>query len=334
MLPKISVIIPVYNVEKYLHRCVESVLNQTFQDFEIILINDGSTDHSGQICDELAQKDSRITVIHKNNARVSAARNDGLKLAKGEYVSFIDSDDWIEPEMYQVMIQKAEKLNLDFIMCDYKKKSENYEEERTQPIRGGYYSGDQIKKELFQCLIMFDHIEFPPTISNCVCLIDSNFLRQNNISYDEDIHYCEDSLFGSKMIYHAKRFFYLKGFHFYNYFYNPTSTTNTYNDKKWNSYLKINERLEKYFEKTDEYDFTRQIKINMLYFTLNTLGQIRYSNSNLVCRIQMIEEIMYQPKVKQIFPGFKLPNVPLKTKAIILLIKFRMVKMFFLVTQR
>lgn len=328
MLPKISVIIPVYNVEKYLHRCVESVLNQTFQDFEIILINDGSTDPSGQICDEFTQKDSRITVIHKNNARVSAARNDGLKVAKGEYVSFIDSDDWIEPDMYQVMIQKAEELNLDFIMCDYKKKSDNYEEERTQPIRGGYYSEDQIKDELFQCLIMFDHIEFPPTISNWVCLINTDFLKRNNISYDEDVHYSEDSLFGSKMMYHATKFFYLKGFHYYNYFYNPTSTTNTYNDKKWSSYLKINERLEKYFEKTVEYDFSRQIKINMLYFTLNSLGQIKYSDSNSVCRIKMIKDIMYHPKVKQIFQGFKMPNISWKTKVMILLIKFKMVRLY------
>jgi glycosyltransferase involved in cell wall biosynthesis len=328
MLPKISVIIPVYNVESYLHRCINSILNQTFQDFEIILINDGSNDKSGQICDDYAQKDKRIKVIHKKNARVSAARNDGIKMAKGKYVSFIDSDDWIEPEMHQEMIYKAEESNLDFIMCDYRKKSNNCEEKRTQPIRGGYYSKEEIKNELFQCLIMFEHIEFPPTISNWVCLYNLEFLKANDLYYDEDIHYCEDSILGSKIMYHATNFYYLKGHHYYNYFYNPNSTTNTYNEKKWYSYLKINERLIKYFGNTTEFDFSRQIKINMLYFTLNMLGQIKYSGNEREERINMIKKIMYHQKVKGIFNGFKLPKVSWKMKVIILLIKYKLVRMY------
>lgn len=321
-------IIPVYNVEKYLHRCVDSVLNQTFQDFEIILVNDGSKDNSGQICDDYAQKDKRIKVIHKENARVSAARNDGIKMATGKYLSFIDSDDWIESEMYQEMFSKAEELKLDFIMCDYKKRSNNYEDKRTQPIRSGYYSIEDIKNELFPCLIMFDYIEFPPTISNWVCLFNLEFIRKNNLYYDEDIHYCEDSILGSKIMYHATNFYYLKGHHYYNYFYNPTSTTNTYNDKKWNAYLKINERLKEYFGNTIEFDFSRQIKINMLYFTLNTLGQIKYSGCDFEERIYTIKKIMHHPKVTEIFNDFKLPNVSWKLRVILLLLKYKMVRLY------
>jgi glycosyltransferase involved in cell wall biosynthesis len=331
MKPKISVVIPVYNVEKYLHRCVDSILNQTFQEFEIILINDGSTDRSGQICDEYTKKDKRIRVLHKKNARVAAARNDGIKMAKGKYVSLIDSDDWIEPEMYQNMINKAEEMNLDFIMCDYKKKSNDYEDKRTQPIRGGYYSRDDIKNELFPCLIMFDHIEFSPTISNWVCLLKLEFLKTNNLFYDEDIHYCEDSIFGSKVLYNASNFYYLKNQHYYNYFYNPNSTTNTYNDKKWNSYLRINERLKKYFGSDLDFNFSRQIKINMLYFTLNELGQIKYSEKEEKSRIDMIKKIMYHPKVREVFKDFKLPKVSWKSKVIILLIKFKMFRLYHLI---
>jgi glycosyltransferase involved in cell wall biosynthesis len=331
MLPKISVVIPVYNVENYLHRCIDSLLNQTFQDFEIILIDDGSKDNSGKICDEYAQKDKRIKVFHKKNARVSAARNDGIKIAKGKYISFIDSDDWIEPEMYQEMINRAEKLNLDFIMCDYKKRSNDYEDKRTQPIRGGYYSKRDIKNELFQCLIMFENIEYPPTISNWVCLFNLEFLKKNNLYYDEDIHYDEDSIFGSKIMYHANNFYYLKNQHYYNYYYNANSTTNTYNENKWNSFLKINERLVKYFGKTIEYDFSRQIKINMLYLTLSALGQIKYSEKHGKERINMIKKIMFHPKVKELFKEFKLPNVSWKTKVIILLIKFKMVRLYSLI---
>jgi glycosyltransferase involved in cell wall biosynthesis len=328
MPAKISVVIPVYNVEKYLRRCVESILNQTMQDFEIILINDGSNDSSGKICDDYAQKDKRITVIHKKNARVSAARNDGIKLAKGKYVNFIDSDDWIEPEMFQEMLNKAEELNLDFIMCDYKKRSDDYEEELTQLIRGGFYSKEDIKNELFQCLIMFENIEYPPTISNWVCLVKLEFIKINNLYYDEDIHYDEDSIYGSKIMYHATNFYYLKNHHFYNYFFNPHSTTNTYNEKKWNSFLKINERLIEYFGKTIEFDFSRQVKINMLYLTLSALGQIKYSEKDVKERLSMIKEIMYHSKVKEIFQDFKLPNVSLKTTIIILLIKLKMVRLY------
>jgi glycosyltransferase involved in cell wall biosynthesis len=328
MPPTISVVIPVYNVENYLHRCVESILNQTFQDFEIILIDDGSKDKSGEICDEYAVKDKRIIVIHKKNARVSAARNDGIRLAKGKYLSFIDSDDWIEPEMYQEMIDKAEELNLDFIMCDYQKKSNVFDEKQTQPIRGGYYSKDDIKNELFQCLIMFDHIEYPPTISNCVCLFNLKFLKKSNLYYDEDIYYDEDSIFGSKIMYHASNFYYLKNHHYYNYFNNPNSTTNTYSARRWNSFLKINERLIIYFGNTTEFDFSRQIKINMLYLTLSELGQISHSLNDWKEKRNMIKNIMNHSKVKEIFIGFKIPHVYWKTRIIILLIKYKMFRLY------
>jgi glycosyltransferase involved in cell wall biosynthesis len=328
MLPKVSVIVPVYNVEKYLPRCIESILNQTFQDFEILLIDDGSKDKSGQICDEYVKKDKRIKVFHKKNARVSAARNDGIRMAQGKYISFIDSDDWIDPEMYEEMVKKAEKFKLEFIMCDYKKKSENYEDNRTQPIRGGYYSKEEIKNELFQCLIMFDHIEFPPTISNWVCLFNLEFLKINNLYYDEDIHYCEDSLFGSKVLYHTTNFYYLKNHHYYNYFYNPTSTTNTYNEKKWESYLKINDRLIKYFGETTEYDFSKQIQINMLYFTLNMLGQVKYSGKEEKVKLNMIKKIIHHPKVIGMFTDFQMPSVSWKMKIAILLIKYKMARLY------
>ena len=97
-MPKVSVIIPVYNVEQYLNRCIDSVLNQTYKDFEIILVDDGSTDKSGEICDVYAEKDSRITVIHKENGGLSDARNFGIDAARGDFLTFLDSDDYFHPE--------------------------------------------------------------------------------------------------------------------------------------------------------------------------------------------------------------------------------------------
>lgn len=113
--PLISVIVPVYNSEKYLHRCIDSILSQTHTDFELLLINDGSTDSSGIICDEYAAKDSRIRVFHKSNGGVSSARNLGLDHAKGKYISFVDSDDETYPNYLSVLFQNIDKCDLSYI---------------------------------------------------------------------------------------------------------------------------------------------------------------------------------------------------------------------------
>src|SRR5690606_27273688 len=112
MMPKVSVIIPVYNAEKYLRECIDSVLAQTFDDFELLLINDGSTDGSGKICDEYAQKDARVKVFHKENGGVSSARNLGLDNAKGEWITFIDSDDWIGENYFYCLTLNNENVGL------------------------------------------------------------------------------------------------------------------------------------------------------------------------------------------------------------------------------
>ena len=101
MRDSISIIVPVYNVEKYLEKCIDSILNQSYQNLEIILIDDGSTDNSGSICDEYKKKDQRVQVIHQKNQGQSSARNAGLNIAKGSYIGFVDSDDWIEQNMYE-----------------------------------------------------------------------------------------------------------------------------------------------------------------------------------------------------------------------------------------
>ena len=111
----LSVIIPVYNVEEYLAKCVDSILNQTYRNLEVILVNDGSKDGSGSICDDFVQKDSRVRVIHKENGGLSSARNAGMDAAKGEYISFIDSDDWIETDSYEHLLGLMEKYQVKLV---------------------------------------------------------------------------------------------------------------------------------------------------------------------------------------------------------------------------
>ena len=116
-MPKISVIVPVYNCKKYIKKCVDSIINQTFKDLEIILIDDGSTDESGKICDELKLKDSRIKVIHQENKGVSAARNEGVKASSGDYISFVDGDDYLSEDMYEFLYDNLKKSGADISVC-------------------------------------------------------------------------------------------------------------------------------------------------------------------------------------------------------------------------
>lgn len=121
MKDKISVIVPIYNREKYLERCVTSIINQTYENLEIILVDDGSKDKSGEMSDLFAEKDHRIKVIHKENGGLSSARNAGIDIATGKYIAFIDGDDWIEKCMYQVLVDLAETQNADIVECKFQR---------------------------------------------------------------------------------------------------------------------------------------------------------------------------------------------------------------------
>ena len=118
--PLISVIVPIYNVEEYLDRCVESIVNQTYKNLEIILVDDGSPDNCPQMCDNWAEKDSRIKAVHKENGGLSDARNAGMPFATGEIISFIDSDDWIELNMFETMLNRMIEDNSDIVSCGVK----------------------------------------------------------------------------------------------------------------------------------------------------------------------------------------------------------------------
>ena len=118
-MPVISIIVPVYKVEPYLARCVESLRSQTLKDIEIILVDDGSPDKCPRMCDEFAKADPRIRVIHKENGGLSSARNAGLRDAQGQYIGFVDSDDTADPDMYQNMLEIAQREQVDFVMSDY-----------------------------------------------------------------------------------------------------------------------------------------------------------------------------------------------------------------------
>ncbi|MBR9647298.1 glycosyltransferase family 2 protein [Clostridium tyrobutyricum] len=127
MKPIVSIIVPIYNVERYINKCIDSILSQTFKKFELILVDDGSPDSCGEMCDKYAKLDYRIKVIHKKNGGLSSARNAGIDIAQGKYIGFIDSDDWIKNDMYESLYKAIIKYDADISICDFIKFNENYD---------------------------------------------------------------------------------------------------------------------------------------------------------------------------------------------------------------
>lgn len=141
----ISVIVPVYNVEKYLRKCIDSILSQTYTNLEIILVDDGSVDNSGRICDEYKEKDSRIVVIHKENGGLSSARNAGIDMAHGEYIGFIDSDDYIDSDMYEELYKNMQDNNADLSICGILNLYQGIESKRNTPDKKVMLAAEAIK---------------------------------------------------------------------------------------------------------------------------------------------------------------------------------------------
>lgn len=149
--PLISVIVPVYNVEKYLKRCIDSILAQTFTDFELLLIDDGSTDNSGEVCDEYVKKDNRIKVFHKINGGVSSSRNLGLDNSKGQYITFVDSDDYVSFAILEILLNKLFEFNADIsACCAYRLNKERKEEMNFVKKDDIIYSPNILQQRIFQ----------------------------------------------------------------------------------------------------------------------------------------------------------------------------------------
>lgn len=188
----ISVIVPVYNAEKYLHRCVDSILSQTYTDLELLLIDDGATDRSGQICDEYATRDSRVHVFHKDNGGVSSTRNFGLSLAQGEWITFVDSDDWIEPDVYERVLKHAIEVNADICCYDFK---------IIYPDKVEYLCTPEIsttKEAFLNRWLRYD------LTSLCAMLVKKDIYERHHLRCPIS-NYCEDFHLTTRLLFYAKK---------------------------------------------------------------------------------------------------------------------------------
>lgn len=185
----ISVIVPVYNTEKYLRECIDSILMQTFTDFELLLINDGSTDGSGAICDWYAANDSRVRVFHKANGGVSSARNEGLSHVRGEWIAWVDADDTILPDMFFNLIKAAEEKDADIAYCDFI--SDDFR---------SYMPSDTTDK-----LTFINEYLFAPIQSLCITLCKTKVYTENGVKFLETSNLGEDLLVTSKLYFYSNR---------------------------------------------------------------------------------------------------------------------------------
>ena len=196
--PKVSVIIPVYNTEKYLRQCLNSVVNQTLKDIEIICINDGSTDNSLQVLNEYASKDSRIIVINQNNSGLGAARNSGLKVAKGHYIGFVDSDDWIDLNYYETLYNEGIKNNAILVRTSYFHEYKNHQEK--EKVLSGLFERKKLKKES-PCLNVNEH-----TVVVWNAIYRRKYLFENNIeNFDTSYRHYEDVYWTARATYFSKK---------------------------------------------------------------------------------------------------------------------------------
>ena len=202
--PKISVIVPVYKAEAYLHRCVDSILAQTFQDFEVLLIDDGSPDRSGEICDEYARKDRRVRVFHKENGGVSSARNVGLDNARGENVCFVDSDDWVEVDMLATIcsfFQSKKQIDLLFWGFQYDYSQVQNDKKRKEETVLQYVYCDTAESILQSCCWLEEREMFGWTGNK---LFRREIIQAKGVRFDETVSLQEDHLFTLDYIRYVK----------------------------------------------------------------------------------------------------------------------------------
>ncbi len=270
--PKISVIIPVYNVEKYLKKCLDSVISQTYKNLEIICINDGSPDNCGQILDEYAKKDSRIIVIHQENAGVSAARNQGLEIARGEYITFVDSDDWLEPECYELALNVLEN-DKEVDLVGYNADIINSRNDTNQDL--------QRNKNWFT-LPFVGKFELSQKIAIRMCgacwiyLFKASIIKNNKLKFS-NYKFSEDFLFIFEYFAFVKNIYFLDK-NLYNYNLAPYSAMTKYSSTQnpeyaLDVYIEIFKEACKFYKKAEKIDFFREILmcrfLNSILYTLN-----------------------------------------------------------------
>lgn len=324
MTPKISIIVPVFNVKKYIDDCIKSIINQDFKDFELILIDDGSTDESGEICNKYAKNDERIRVIHKNNEGVSSARNLGINISRGKYISFVDSDDTINKKMYKKMYGLAIKENSEVVVCGYKEINYNIDKEYefTNPLYGdNQLKGIEIKLKIEQLLYMNKILGYA---SLCNKLYKKEIIINNNLSINEEITIAEDLCFNMQLLLKINKISAInEPLYEYRRINNKSITSNTQN-----LYLKFKAR-EAMLNTFNNLNINKSVYLSCLKYENSTtvisyiglIKNILSNNKRFITKINLLNDLLKERYLRNAIKNTDAKHFTFKTRSIFYLIR-------------
>ena len=323
---KVSIIIPVYKVEeKYLRKCIESAINQTLSDIEIILVDDGSPDKCGQICDEYINKDNRVKVIHQSNKGLSGARNSGVKEASGEWITFLDGDDWIEKEMceklYDYAIQKKVEVVISSVIKDYGNKIVKYDYSK--------FINKKVYEKKETVFLQKEILDYKAYLATAYAkLIKRSLLINKNIFHNEELRQGAEGIeFNFRLFKNVKKVFFTNEY-YYHYMYNPNSISSTHNEKNHMYVLKCFEEIKKQIDKTvNNKDELLEMFYNRILYVIITTAISGYFNPENKEKFEIKKKKYIQylkdPLIQETLEKANLKKLDKKRFIIIKLIQFK-----------
>lgn len=324
-MEKVSVIIPVYNVERYLKQCVDSVLNQTYHNLEIILVNDGSPDDCGDICNKYLQLDNRVKVIHKSNAGLGFARNSGLEIATGKYAVFIDSDDYISKNMIEVLMLNLEKTKADTVICGFIRVTDNGDIKYTELCKNNVYEGLEVKDRYLKKILgskpkNHDAIR----MSVWGALFSMDIIRKYNICFPSEREFISEDLLFDFYYYQFAQKVCLLSENMYYYRINSQSLTNSYRTNKFEMikkmYLVMEKKVEELYGVGD--DALTRLQSQFL-INLRTCLEQEAKSSN-IDKVTRIKQMCDDETVCRVIKEYPLKWLNVKQLIFVQLIKYRM----------
>lgn len=331
----ISVIVPVYNVEALLPRCIDSILNQTKQNMEILLVDDGATDGSGVICDESAKKDERIRVIHKKNGGLTSAWKAGAAAAKGAYLGFVDSDDWIDADMYERMWKSAVKYDSDVVVCGLVFDYEDAGIEKRREISGfekEFYNRAELET-LFGTLIndgrFFGRTLQPARVTK---LYRRALVEKNMPLCREEVTVGEDMQLTLPVLLDAESMSVVKDFYPYHYWFNQKSMTGKYDPNYLDKIKVMERRLKEISGEKGVYDFAPQITNDFLGLAVIGLknGVIRNTEGRKAA-LALIKGYCNDGAVREALESHTMDKLPVTIKVFFLLMKHRCCRICYII---
>lgn len=329
----LDIIVPVYNAEKYLNECIASIVNQNFNNLSIILVDDGSTDSSGKICDYWAQMDNRVNVIHKNNGGLMSAWKCGVENAFSDYIGFVDSDDWISSEMYEKLMSVAKSENADMVSSSMVKEYEDNNKSIyiKYYIPSGVYDNEQIINEIYPHLISGDNYKNRGISPNRVTKVFRRTLLIESMDYcDDKVTIGEDLLTTFSFIQKCKKVVILNDFFPYHYRIRNGSMIARYSDNK---YEKMN-ILRKYMLKANEiegHNFDTQINTDYIKLNLMQLDdEILLSGKQYYKLRRSIKRLYQSQSFQEAMENAEVEKMPIKYRLYMFLLRYRLYELVIL----